>query len=202
MSVSKRVFDLFWTLLGLALLWPLFIVIAVWVKVEDGGPVFFRQERVGHRGQPFRIWKFRTMVIDAEKVGRQITVGQDPRITRAGRWMRKTKLDELPQLLNVLAGEMSLVGPRPEVPKYVALYTEAQRQVLDLVPGITDEASIKYRNESCLLARSDDPECLYIEEIMPAKIALNLSYAQRATTLRDVGVIIRTVLSPLRGSDS
>ncbi|MDH7578545.1 MAG: sugar transferase [Bacillota bacterium] len=195
MSLSKRAFDLFWATLGLLMLSPLFVVIAVLIKLEDKGPVFFRQERVGYRGKSFRIWKFRTMVIDAEKCGGQLTVGRDPRITRVGYWLRKTKLDELPQLINVLLGEMSLVGPRPEVPLYVSLYTPEQRRVLDLVPGITDPASITYRNESEVLARSGYPEQKYIEEIMPEKIRINLNYAAKATVWSDIWVIIQTIFS-------
>lgn len=193
MRWQKRVFDLFWTVPGLIILSPVFLCIALWIKLDDGGPIFFKQERVGQSGQLFRIWKFRTMVVDAEKHGRQLTVGRDPRITRAGYWLRKFKLDELPQLLNVLRGEMSLVGPRPEVPRYVALYTPEQRKVLDLVPGITDPASIRYRNESELLALSDNPEHTYITEIMPEKIRLNLAYAQQATVWRDFKVILQTL---------
>jgi len=194
MRWSKRLFDLFWTILGLLVLWPLFLLVALLIKLDDGGPVFFRQERVGYKGRLFRIWKFRTMVVDAEKIGKPLTVGRDPRITRVGYWLRKFKLDELPQLFNVLAGEMSLVGPRPEVPKYVALYTPGQRRVLDLVPGITDPASIKYRDESEILARSPDPERTYVEEIMPEKIRLNLEYAERATVWSDFIVILCTLL--------
>lgn len=189
----KRAFDLFWTIPGLLLLSPLFLLIALWIKLDDGGPVFFRQERIGHHGKPFRMWKFRTMVRDAEKQGRQITVGRDPRITRAGHALRKYKLDELPQLLNVLAGKMSLVGPRPEVPRYVALYTPEQRAVLDFVPGITDLASIAYRNENRLLGAAADPERLYIETIMPAKLHINLEYARRATVWQDFCVTVQTL---------
>lgn len=163
------------------------------IKLDDKGPVFFRQERVGYKGRPFRIWKFRTMVVDAEKIGKPLTVGRDPRITRVGYWLRKFKLDELPQLFNVLVGEMSLVGPRPEVPKYVALYTPEQRKVLDLVPGITDPASIKYRDESEILGRSPDPDRTYLEEIMPEKIRLNLEYAAHATVWSDFIIVLKTL---------
>ncbi len=190
---SKRFFDLFWTIPGLLLLTPLFLVVAISIKLDDGGPVFFRQERVGQGGKHFRIWKFRTMVVNAEKIGRQITVGRDPRITRVGHWLRKYKLDELPQLFNVLSGDMTLVGPRPEVPRYVALYTPEQRAVLDLLPGITDPASVRYRHESELLAQSNDPERTYIEEIMPEKIRINLAYAEHASLLRDFWVILQTL---------
>lgn len=193
MRWSKRAFDLFWTILGLPLLLPLFGLIAVLIKLEDGGPVFFRQERVGYKGRRFRIWKFRTMVVDAEKQGLLLTVGDDPRITRVGAWLRRLKLDELPQLFNVLAGEMSLVGPRPEVPAYVAYYTPEQRQVLNLMPGITDPASIQYRNESERLACAPNAEQTYIEQVMPEKIRMNLEYAQRATLWSDFLVILQTL---------
>ena len=193
MKTSKRLFDLCFAALGLLVLWPLLAVIAIAIKLDNGGPVFFRQVRVGHKGASFRIWKFRTMVVNAEELGKQLTVGRDPRITRVGGWLRRAKLDELPQLINVLAGEMSFVGPRPEVPKYVALYTPDQRRVLDLVPGITDEASIAYRTESEVLNASPDPEQTYIHDVMPAKIAANLAYAESASVWRDLGVVLRTV---------
>lgn len=193
MKLSKRLFDLGLTIPGLLFLLPALLFIAAAVKLGDGGPVFFRQERVGQGGRRFRIWKFRTMVVDAERRGIPLTVGDDPRITRVGRWLRRYKLDELPQLFNVLVGEMSLVGPRPEVPGYVALYTAEQRKVLDLAPGITDPASLRYRNESEILAQSADPEQVYVSEIMPAKIRLNLEYAQDATVWKDFVVVLRTL---------
>lgn len=199
MSRGKRIFDLFWTVTGLLVLSPLLAIVSLLIRVEDGGPVFFRQERVGHRGKRFRIWKFRTMVVDAEKNGMPLTVGRDARITRLGHWLRKLKIDELPQLFNVLSGDMSLVGPRPEVPQYVALYDSFQSQVLDLVPGITDPASLKYRQESDLLARASDPERTYVEQIMPEKIHLNLDYARHATVLTDFLVILRTLAALLAG---
>lgn len=189
----KRVFDLFWATVGLLLLWPLFLVVGFLIKLEDRGPVFFRQRRIGWRGVPFQMWKFRTMVVDAEQKGSALTVGRDPRITRVGHWLRATKVDELPQLLNVWTGEMSLVGPRPEVQKYVNLYSKDQRQVLDLRPGVTDLASVKYRRESELLAASSDPDQTYVEEIMPEKIRINLEYAAQATAWADVRVILLTL---------
>jgi len=189
----KRAFDLFWASVGLILLWPLFIAIGLSIKLEHPGAVFFRQRRVGWRGVPFRMWKFRTMVVDAEQKGSTLTVGKDPRITRVGRWLRATKVDELPQLLNVWVGEMSLVGPRPEVQKYVELYTEDQRRVLELRPGITDLASVKYRNESELLAASEDPDRTYVEEVMPEKIQINLEYAAQANLWKDIRVILLTL---------
>jgi lipopolysaccharide/colanic/teichoic acid biosynthesis glycosyltransferase len=191
--MAKRTFDLFWSLLGLALLSPLLVLVALAVKLEDGGPVFFRQSRIGRGGGPFRIWKFRTMVVDAERLGRSITVGEDPRITRAGRFLRRTKLDEFPQLLNVVAGDMSLVGPRPEVPKYVDLYTEDQRAILALRPGITDLASIKYRHESELLAEAQNPDETYVQTILPDKLRINQAYAAQAGLWSDFLVILATL---------
>lgn len=193
-SSAKRVLDFTASLLGVLILWPFFLIIAVLIKAEDGGPVFFRQVRVGKGGKHFRIWKFRTMVVDAEHKGGLITVGRDPRVTKVGYWLRKAKLDELPQLFNVLRGEMSLVGPRPEVPRYVGFYSEEQRRVLELKPGITDPASILYRNENDLLDGVPDPEKVYVEQIMPDKIRLNLEYAARASFWSDLGVILRTLV--------
>lgn len=186
-------FDLIWTILGLALLWPLLLLIGLIVKLEDRGPIFFRQRRIGWHGQPFNMWKFRTMVIDAEGKGASLTIGRDPRITNAGHWLRATKVDELPQLFNVLAGEMSLVGPRPEVKKYVDIYSPDQRNVLRLRPGITDLASVKYRRESEILANSQDPERTYVDEIMPEKIRINLEYAAKANVWTDLQVILMTL---------
>jgi lipopolysaccharide/colanic/teichoic acid biosynthesis glycosyltransferase len=188
-----RLFDLFWSLLGLLVLAPVFLLVGILIKAEDGGPVFFLQRRVGFKGRPFRILKFRTMRLDAEQTGLPITVGQDPRITRVGRWLRKTKVDELPQLVNVVLGQMGLVGPRPEVPRFVALYTEEQAQVLLLRPGITDAASIMYRCENEVLRRSADPEAFYIENIMPNKLRVNLAYAAQATLWTHFKVILATL---------
>jgi len=198
MKLEKRLFDIVASAIGLLVLWPVFLVIAVLIKLEDGGPVFYRQERIGYKGRPFKIWKFRTMVVNADKLGKPLTVGRDPRITRVGYWLRKFKLDELPQLLNVLLGEMSLVGPRPEVPQYVALYNPEQRKVLDLVPGITDPASIKFANEAELLAEASNPEKFYIEHIMPTKIRLNMEYASHATLWSDILVILKTLVRIVR----
>ncbi len=191
--MGKRLFDVSFSALGVLLLLPFFLLIALIILVGDGAPVFFRQERVGYRGRLFRIYKFRTMVRNAEHLGQPLTVGQDARITRVGRWLRKHKLDELPQLINVLRGEMSLVGPRPEVPRYVARYSSEQQRVLDLVPGITDPASIAFRDEAGLLAGCEDSEQVYVERIMPEKIRLNLAYAARAGVASDVGVMLRTL---------
>jgi lipopolysaccharide/colanic/teichoic acid biosynthesis glycosyltransferase len=192
--MAKRLFDLLFSSLGLVVLSPVLAALALLVWLEDHGPVFYRQVRVGLHGKPFRIWKFRSMVLNADRQGLPLTVGRDPRITRVGSILRQTKLDELPQLFNVLVGEMSFVGPRPEVQKYVELYSPEQRQVLELIPGITDLASIKYRAESELLAASNSPEQTYIDEIMPAKIRLNLEYAQGSSVLSDLLVILRTLV--------
>lgn len=190
----KRGFDMLASGLGLILLLPLLAAIAVWIRCDSPGPVFFRQTRVGREGRPFRIYKFRTMVTDAEKLGRAVTVAGDPRITRSGRWLRRSKLDELPQLLNVLLGDMSLVGPRPEVPRYVALYDLKHRRVLSVRPGITDWASIKYRNENELLAAASDPERVYIERILPDKLRINLEYIDRRSFGTDLEIIWKTGL--------
>lgn len=197
---AKRIFDLIFTVPGLIVLLPFFVLIALWIKLDSKGPVFYLQERVGRYGETFKIYKFRTMVKNADKIGGAITIGNDPRITKVGRFLRKYKIDELPQLINVLKGEMSLVGPRPEVIKYVNIYTSEQREVLNLIPGITDPASIKYRNENILLAASRDtyeasydPEQVYIQEIMPDKIRINLEYASRATIFTDFKVVVKTI---------
>lgn len=190
---AKRVLDLVFAATGLVLLSPVFVIIGFLIKKDDGGPLFFMQERIGRFGARFRIIKFRTMVIDAEAKGLRITTSTDPRVTRIGRRLRSTKLDELPQLLNVLRGEMSFVGPRPEVPKYVAYYTPEQRQVLSLVPGLTDLASLEYIDEESLLAKVERPEEVYISECLPRKIELNLAYARRAGLAADVGIILRTI---------
>ena len=194
----RRAFDTVAAAIGLAVLSPLFFAIAAAVAMTSPGPVFFRQERVGRGGCTFRIHKFRTMRVDAERVGGQLTVGADPRVTAVGRVLRATKLDELPQLIDVLAGDMALVGPRPEVPRYVAHYTPAQRRVLEVRPGITDPASIAYRDEGKVLARAADPERAYLEEVMPHKLAINLAYLERRTLFRDVGVIFATLARLLR----
>ncbi|MEJ2288799.1 MAG: sugar transferase, partial [Deinococcales bacterium] len=163
------------------------------VAVSSPGPVLFRQERVGLGGRTFRMLKFRTMHVDAERAGGLLTVGADPRVTPVGAFLRRFKLDELPQLVNVVAGDMSLVGPRPEVPRYVARYDERQRRVLAVRPGITDPASVAYRNESELLAGASDPEATYLHDILPAKLEMNLAYLERRSLSADVGVILRTL---------
>ena len=198
-TVSKRAFDVALSSLGLVLLAPLFLLVAAWIKLDSPGPVFFRQERVGRAGAPFRIHKFRTMR-QGHATSREplITVGDDPRITRAGAWLRDSKLDELPQLIDVLAGHMSLVGPRPEVPRYVALYPEALRaKVLSVRPGITDLASIEYRDESRRLAQAADPEREYVDVVMPTKLRAAARYVDQmslATDLRVLGATLRALL--------
>lgn len=193
-AMAKRLFDFVCAGFGLLLLSPMLFAIALWIKLDSRGPVFFRQQRVGRFGVPFRIHKFRTMRADAPALGLQLTIGADPRITRAGRFLRRTKLDELPQLIDVFAGTMSLVGPRPEVPRYVAMYPVALRdKVLSVRPGITDPASIEYRDESQLLARAVDPERAYVEEVMPAKLRCAADYVDRATFGGDLRLIARTV---------
>ena len=194
----KRLMDVVISGCALLVLWPLLLLIALAIKIDDPGPVFYRQVRVGRNGKEFRIFKFRTMVVDADKKGLQITVGRDSRVTRVGAFLRKTKLDELAQLLNVLTGEMSFVGPRPEVPKYVDLYTPYQRQVLLVRPGITDYASIAYRNENDLLEGAQDPERMYIDEIMPAKIELNMKYLHEISPLPDIRLILSTVVAVIK----
>lgn len=191
--IAKRVFDLCASLSGLVLLSPLFLLIAISIKLDSSGPVFFRQTRVGRLGEPFRIHKFRTMATDAPARGLQLTVGADPRITRTGCWLRKYKLDELPQLIDVVRGKMSLVGPRPEVPKYVEHYPPDVRQVvLSVRPGITDNASIEYRDENEVLAKSDDPEREYIEKVMPVKLEYYLRYVEERSMPGDLAIILRT----------
>lgn len=189
----KRAFDIIVSATALLLLLPLFLLLAFAVALSSPGGAFFRQTRVGRDERTFSLLKFRTMRPGSEAKG-QITVGgRDPRITGIGYFLRKSKLDELPQLLNVLLGDMSIVGPRPEVPKYVALYSEQQREVLSVRPGITSLASIAYINENEVLGRSSDPEKTYIEEVMPAKLALDLQYVRDKSLARDLGIIFSTL---------
>ncbi|MEI3406508.1 MAG: sugar transferase [Christensenellales bacterium] len=197
--IAKRAMDIVLSACALAVLWPLLLLIALAIWIDDPGPVFYRQVRVGRNGKTFRIFKFRSMVMDADKKGLAITVGRDSRITRVGAVLRKTKLDELAQLLNVLLGQMSFVGPRPEVPKYVELYTPYQRQVLLVRPGITDYASIAYRNENDLLAGAPNPETMYIEQIMPDKIELNMKYLREISPLADIRLILKTIVAVIKG---
>jgi lipopolysaccharide/colanic/teichoic acid biosynthesis glycosyltransferase len=189
--MAKRLFDIVVSLAALLLLALPMLAVAAWIKLDSAGPVFFRQQRVGRHGVPFAIHKFRTMRHGAG--GLALTVGDDARITRAGRWLRRTRLDELPQLLDVLAGDMSLVGPRPEVPRYVALYPPGLRdRALAVRPGLTDPASLAYIDEAALLAAAADPEREYVERILPAKLQAAAAYAERATLASDIAVLART----------
>lgn len=197
--VFKRIFDIVASFCGLFILSPILLVIAILIKIDSKGPVFFKQQRVGKNKKVFKIYKFRTMVTDAEKIGKQITIGNDIRITNVGKIIRKCKLDELPQLINVLRGEMSLVGPRPEVPKYVELYDEYQEQILLVKPGITDYASVEFRNENETLGYSINPEKTYIEDVMPSKIDLNMKYIKNISLIEDFKIIIITVLALIKG---
>jgi lipopolysaccharide/colanic/teichoic acid biosynthesis glycosyltransferase len=194
MWIGKRIFDLLFSLIGLILLSPFFLFIAIWIKLDSKGPVFFRQKRVGLYEKPFFIHKFRTMNLDAEKKGLKITVGLDPRITKSGQLLRKYKLDEFPQLLDVLRGEMSIVGPRPEVPIYVEKYPlDKRKKIFQLRPGITDWASVKFKNENALLDKAADPEKTYIEEILPIKISYYEDYFNQSSLLIDMKIIFLTI---------
>ncbi len=188
----KRIFDFICSGCGLVMLAPFFAVIAVLIKREDGGPVFYRQSRVGLNGRPFFMLKFRSMIVNADR-GSALTVGADSRITPVGGFLRRLKLDELPQLINVFCGEMSLVGPRPEVARYVEAYSPDQREVLRLKPGITDPASFAFFDESELLGQAADPEVFYIQQLMPEKIRINLAYGARANLFTDLLLIFATV---------
>lgn len=191
--MGKRLFDIACAATALLLLSPALLAVALWVRLDSPGPVIFLQQRVGRGGRLFSIFKFRTMRAGAEAAGLPLTVGADPRITRAGAWLRRSKVDELPQLINVLWGDMSLVGPRPEVPRYVALYPADLREtVLSVRPGITDLASLAYRNESALLARSADPERTYAEEILPAKLRYASQYVHTHTLWLDLKILLQT----------
>lgn len=188
----KRLFDIVASGLGLVLLCPLFLILAIWIKLDSKGPVFYRQVRVGRYNKDFRIFKFRSMRVGADK-GSLVTIGgRDPRITKSGYWIRKYKLDELPQLINVFIGDMSLVGPRPEVRHYVDYWTPKQMHVLVVRPGITDPASIVFRNENELMEKADDPEKYYIEVIMQEKIKLYLEYIEKQNFFYDLGLIFKT----------
>lgn len=192
--MAKRLFDLAVAALALLLLAPLFVLLALVIRLDTPGPVFFRQERVGRHGRSFRIHKFRTMVADAPTRGLPLTVGADSRITRSGQWLRRTRLDELPQLIDVLQGRMSLVGPRPEVPRYVQHYPAALRaRALAVRPGITDPSSLDFIDEAELLARAADPEREYVERILPRKLQAAADYAERANLWTDLQVIARTL---------
>ena len=188
----KRLFDIVASGLGLIVLSPLFLMLAIWIKLDSKGPVFYRQVRVGYKNNDFRIFKFRSMRVGSDK-GSLVTIGgRDPRVTKSGYWIRKFKLDELPQLINVFVGDMSLVGPRPEVRHYVDYWTPEQMHVFDVRPGITDPASIKFRNENELMETADDPEKYYIEVIMQEKIKLYLEYVNKHSFWYDLGLIFKT----------
>ena len=192
--MPKRIFDLLFSAVALLVLAPCFVLVGLAIRWDSAGPVLFRQERVGRGGRLFRIRKFRTMVVDAPARGPAITIGQDPRITRVGAWLRRTKLDELPQLIDVLCGHMSLVGPRPEVPQYVALYpADLRERVLSVRPGITDPVSLKLADEARVLAASADPERTYREELLPAKLREAVAYAEQASLWSDLRIIAATV---------
>ena len=190
----KRLFDIVVSAAGLIVLSPLLLLTAAMIKLTSRGPVLFRQQRVGRGFQPFHICKFRTMVPDAQTKGGQLTAGNDARITRVGGLLRKLKIDELPQLINVFRGEMSFVGPRPEVPRYVEMFRDEYQQLLTVRPGITDLASLKYRHESEILGMATDPEATYVQVILPDKIRLGKEYILRQSLMLDLGLIARTVL--------
>lgn len=190
----KRLFDLLGAAAALVVLAPLLVAVALWIRVDSPGPVLFRQVRVGRGGRLFRIHKFRTMVVDAPTLGAAVTVGDDPRITAAGRWLRHYRIDELPQFIDVILGDMSLVGPRPEVPKYVALYPEAlRREVLAVRPGLTDPAALEHIDEAEWLAAAADPEREYVERVLPAKLQRQAAYARQATLGSDMAVLWQTL---------
>jgi hypothetical protein len=198
MLVAKRIFDCLFSCIGLIIISPIFFLLSLLIALDSQGGIFYKQVRIGKNMRPFKLFKFRTMYANSDKKG-LLTVGDnDNRITRVGYYLRKYKLDELPQLINVLMGEMSFVGPRPEVEKYVKLYNNEQQKVLSVKPGITDWASIRYVNESELLARSSEPEKTYINEIMPAKLAINLEYVKQNNLLIDIKIILYTFKAILR----
>ena len=190
----KRTFDVVVSVLGLLLLLPFGVAVALLIKWDSRGPVFFRQERVGRGFRPFFIYKFRTMVQDASRKGGPITVGEDPRTTRVGRYLRKTKIDELPQLINVVRGEMSFVGPRPEVRQYVELFRKDYKEILKVRPGITDLATLKYRDEADVLGQSQDPEEEYVNRILPEKIHLAKEHLRRSSFFLDLTLVFKTLL--------
>lgn len=196
----KRSFDFCLSLVALLILMPALVLIAAWVRLDSPGPVFFRQIRVGLRGVPFSIHKFRTMHVDPTRSGPQITIGSDPRVTRAGRFLRRYKLDELPQLIDVLVGRMSIVGPRPEVPRYMDAYPpEVRAKVLSVRPGITDWASLEFRDEARFLSESPDPEKTYVEVVLPLKQRHYLRYVADRSLYEDIRIIICTIAAVFRG---
>lgn len=196
--MAKRLFDVVLATVGLVACAPILVVAGALVRLTSPGPMLFRQERIGRGFRPFTIYKFRTMVADAPQRGAAITCGDDPRITRVGRLLRATKIDELPQLFNVLRGDMSFVGPRPEVQRYVEMFADDYREILAVRPGITDLASILYRDEAAILGRAADPQAEYVGRILPHKIRLAKEYRHRSSLLFDVGVILQTILAVVR----
>lgn len=190
----KRLFDIFFSFIGLVILLPFFIIIGLLIVIDSPGGVFYKQTRVGKNNKDFKLFKFRSMRTDSDKKGLLTVGGRDSRITRMGYFIRKYKIDELPQLLNVFLGDMSLVGPRPEVRKYVSLYNESQKKVLRVKPGITDFASIEYSNENEILGKAENPEQVYIDEIMPAKLNLNLKYIAEQSFITDLKIIFKTIV--------
>jgi lipopolysaccharide/colanic/teichoic acid biosynthesis glycosyltransferase len=199
-SMLKRGFDILCSLVGIVILFPLFILIGILIKIDSKGPIIFKQIRIGKNFKPFTLYKFRTMIIDSAKNSLLLTVDNDPRITKIGRFLRKTKLDELPQLFNVLKGDMSIVGPRPEVQRYVSMFEKDYREILTIKPGITDYASIEFRNEENILRRYNDVEEGYIKEILPAKIALYKRYLKEKSFLTDLKIIFLTLYRVIKGS--
>jgi lipopolysaccharide/colanic/teichoic acid biosynthesis glycosyltransferase len=189
----KRLFDILFSSLGLIVMFPILIFSAIAIKLDSQGPALYRGKRIGRYGKPFRIYKFRTMVINAEELGGPSTANDDPRLTKFGKLIRKYKIDELPQLINVLKGEMSFVGPRPQVPEDVALYTKEEKNILSVLPGITDWASIKYHNEGEILRGTQDPDQAYIEKIRPGKIMLELEYVRNHSFWIDLKILLKTV---------
>jgi lipopolysaccharide/colanic/teichoic acid biosynthesis glycosyltransferase len=200
--VGKRFIDISLSLLGLILLAPTFIIISGLIKLGSPGPIVFRQRRVGKNGKLFWILKFRSMVVGADRIGGGITLGNDPRVTRLGTFLRRWKLDEIPQLWNVLRGEMSLVGPRPELPSYVAEYSYEQKNVLKAKPGITDPASLRYRDESHALQQCPDPERWYREKILPHKLSLSLLYARNISFAHDLSLLLSTIKSVMKSAET
>jgi lipopolysaccharide/colanic/teichoic acid biosynthesis glycosyltransferase len=194
----KRLFDILLAVIGILILLPLFIVIALLITIDSKGGIFYIQQRIGKNGKPFGLYKFRTMHTDADKKGLLTVGGRDPRITKTGYWLRKYKLDELPQLFNVLKGDMSIVGPRPEVKKYTDLYNDEQRKVLSVKPGITDYASIEYVDENELLAKAENPEETYVNIIMPHKLELNKKYIENNNLITDIKIILLTIKKIIR----
>lgn len=197
--MMKRLFDFIASTLGLLMLFPVLLVLALWIKIDSPGPIFFRQLRVGLGGKPLHIHKFRTMAVNAELRGLQITVGADPRVTRAGKFLRKYKLDELPQLIDVWVGAMSLVGPRPEVPRYVAHYPDDVRElILSVRPGITDRASIEFKDENEILGNAVDPHLAYVNEVLPIKLRYYQDYVVNHSLLSDIKIILATLKALMR----